>query len=176
LATSVCQSGLNLAYSLGVISHQEFCSLSHQLGKTCASVALHLDDAGHLRHIFYRDPESSFGQTVACFEDSEDDKEDLCEEEAVQNTIAFWNRVWDRRNAWGVPTRARILQPLLTRLERLSTSSNSSPFVRCLKELKKCVSLQYIVFFQLLKIRFTVSNITWLITPARCSEEIGGCC
>jgi len=146
-ATSVCQSGLNLAYSLGVISHQEFCSLSHQLGKTCASVALHLDDAGHLRHIFYRDPESSFGQTVACFEDSEDDKEDLCEEEAVQNTIAFWNRVWDRRNAWGVPTRAQILQPLLTRLERLSTSSNSSPFVRCLKELKKCVSLQYIVFF-----------------------------
>ncbi len=61
-ATSVCHSGLNLAFSLGVISLEEFHSLSFELGKTAASLALHLDERGHLRHIFYRDAESSFGQ------------------------------------------------------------------------------------------------------------------
>jgi len=54
-ATSNHQSGLNLAFSLGVLTYQEFTSLSYLLGRTTASVALHLDDRGHLRHLFYRD-------------------------------------------------------------------------------------------------------------------------
>jgi hypothetical protein len=150
-ATSICQSGLNRAFSLGVISHQEFCSLSNQLGKTTASVALHLDDAGHLRHVFYRDAESSFRQIVTCFEeDSErDNGEDLCEEKAVQNMIDFWNKVWACWSLWGLPAHAQILQPVLARLERLSASSHSSPFTKCLKELQNCVNLQHVVFFNL---------------------------
>ncbi len=109
-ATSICHSGLNLAFSWGVISLEEFHSLSFELGKTAASLALHLDKRGHLRHIFYRDAESSFGQEVECFEEkSEDKKEDECREKAVQNMNAFWNDIWNRHRIWGVPARAQIL-------------------------------------------------------------------
>ncbi len=77
------------------------------VGKTITSVALHLDDRGYLKHLFYRDAESSFGQKVTCFEeDSEDDKEDLCEKKGVHNTMDFWNKIWSCRNIWGVPARA----------------------------------------------------------------------
>ena len=147
-ATSVCHSGLNLAFRLGVISLQEFHFLSLELGKTAASLALHLDERGHLRHIFYRDAESSFGQEVTCFEEkSEDKKEDECREKAVLNMNAFWNDVWNRRRIWGVPARAQILRDVLARLERLTVSSHSSPFDKCLRDLKRCVNLQCLVFF-----------------------------
>jgi len=147
-ATSVCHSGLNLAFSLGVISLEEFHSLSFELGKTAASLALHLDDRGHLRHIFYRDAESSFGQEVTCFEEkSENKKEDECREKAVQNVNAFWNHVWNRREIWGVPARAQILRDVLVRLERLTVLSHSSPFDKCLRDLKRCIHLQRLVFF-----------------------------
>jgi hypothetical protein len=148
-ATSVRHSGLNLAFSLGVISLEEFHSLSFELGKTAASLALHLDEQSHLRHIFYRDAESSFGQEVTCFEEkfAEDKKEDESREAAVANVNAFWNKVWDRRNTWGVPARAQILRDLLARLERLTVSSHSSPFDQCLRDLKRCVNLQCVVFF-----------------------------
>jgi hypothetical protein len=144
-ATSVRQSGLNLAFSLGVISHQELCSLSSQLGKTAANLALHLDERGHLRHIFYRDAELSFGQTVTCFD--EEKRENRCHDEAIRNMHAFWQKVWIRRETWGVPARARILNNVLARLERLSVSPCSSLFVKCLKDLKRCVSLQCVAFF-----------------------------
>jgi len=148
-ATSVRQSGLNLAFSLGVISRQELSSLSCQLGKTAASLALHLDERGHLRHIFYRDAENSFGQTVTCFDEaSVNEKGEMrCQDEAVQNMNVFWQKVWTRRQTWGVPARARILKDVLARMERLSVSPCSSLFVKCLKDLKRCVSLQYVVFF-----------------------------
>jgi len=144
-ATSVRQSGLNLAFSLGVISHQELCSLSSQLGKTAASLALHLDERGHLRHIFYRDAELSFGQTVTCFDEEKGEKR--YHDEAIENMHVFWQKVWTRRETWGVPARTKILNDVLARLERLSVSPCSSLFVKCLKDLKSCVSLQYVVFF-----------------------------
>jgi len=107
------------------------------VGKTINSVALHLDDRGHLRHLFYRDVDSSFGQKVTCFEeDSEDDKEDLCEKKAVQNTIDFWNKVWSCHNIWGVPARASILQDVIVQLEHLLASPCSYPLIKCLKTSK----------------------------------------
>jgi len=147
-ATSVKLSGLNLAFSLGVISRGELVELSERLGKTCAAVALHLDEKGHLRHIFYRDPSESFGQTVTCFEEeSENPREDLCRDEAVRNMNDFWDKVWARRGDWGVPTRTLILQDVIARLEHLVVSSCSTLYNSCLRDLKKCVALQPVVFF-----------------------------
>ena len=103
------------------------------MGKTAASLALHLDEPGHLQHIFYRDAESSFSQKVMSFKGkSEDKKEDEFREAAVQNVNAFWNNVWNHRNTWGVPACVLILQDVLAQLERLKVSCHSSPFDKCL--------------------------------------------
>ncbi len=147
-ATSVCHLGLNLAFSLGVISLEEFHSLSFELGKTAASLALHLDDRGHLRHNFYGDAESSLGQKVTCFEEQSEDKtEDEHREKAIQSVNAFWNHHWNCRQNWGVPAQAQILRDVLIRLEHLTVLSHSSPFDKCLRYLKRCINLQHLVFF-----------------------------
>ncbi len=59
---SIHQSLLNLAYSLGLISSQEQATLLQQLGATVASLAIHTEEENHLRHIFYRDVDSTFMQ------------------------------------------------------------------------------------------------------------------
>ena len=162
-ATSVRLSGLNLAFSLGVISRQEFGELSKRLGETSASLALHLDGGGHLRHIFYRDASQSFGQMVACFE--VESEEDCRRDEAVRNMNDFWNKVWTRRRDWGVPARSGILQDVIARLERLAGSPHSSLFGKCLQDLKKCVTLQHVVFFsssenQVHSVKYFLANYT----------------
>jgi hypothetical protein len=68
-SVSIHQSLLNLAHSLGLISSEEHANLSHQLGATVASLAIHIDEENHLRHIFYRDAESTIEQEVTCFDD-----------------------------------------------------------------------------------------------------------
>ena len=147
-ATSNHQSGLNLAFSLGVLTYQEFTSLSYLLGRTTASVALHLDDRGHLRHLFYRDEVESFGHEVTCFEeDSENDKEVLHKIKALKSTIIFWSKVWSRRNVWGVPARAHLLQDVMARLQHFLASSPSPLVSKCLKDLQDCIHLQHVVFF-----------------------------
>jgi hypothetical protein len=165
LATSIRQSGLNLAFSLGVVTHLEFISLSRQLGQTAASVVLHLDDREHLRHLFYKNEESAFGQNVTCFqEESEEVRERQLEEKAVQNTINFWDKVWTHRNIWGVPARAQFLQDVMARLERLAASSHTLPFSKCLRDLQNCIRLQHVVFFSTSENQIHSVKFFWLIT------------
>ncbi len=59
-SVSISQSSLNLAHSLGLISSQEQANLSQQLGTTVGSLAIHMDEENHLRHIYYRDTDSTF--------------------------------------------------------------------------------------------------------------------
>ncbi len=58
-SVSIHRSLLNLAHSLGLISSQEQATFSQQLGTTVASLAIHMDEKNHLRHIFYRDAADS---------------------------------------------------------------------------------------------------------------------
>ncbi len=62
-ATSNNQSDPSLALSLDVLTYKEFTSLSYLLGRTTASVALHLDDRGHFRHLFTG---MSIGNDIFC--------------------------------------------------------------------------------------------------------------
>ncbi len=121
-AVSLHPSGLNLAFSLGVMTRQEFISLSCQLGKMAASLVLHLDSKGHLRHLFYRDKGHSFGQEVTCFDENSDSAQEIrCKKAAVRNTFKFWNQVWNCCRIWGLPPRVNILRDVVARLECLSS-------------------------------------------------------
>ncbi len=92
---SISQSSLNLAYSLGLISSQEHAALSHQLGQTVASLAIHTDEENHLQHIFYRDADSTFMQEVTCFDDNGRDPE--YRKRAGESMLTFWQQVRARK-------------------------------------------------------------------------------
>jgi len=181
-ATSVRLSGLNLAFSLGVISFNELVDLSGRLGQTSASLVMHLDEMGHLRHIYYRDLIESFGQVVTCFEEeSENPKEAGCADEAVRNMNTFWDKVWDRRRVWGVPARASILRDVIERLERLVSSSGRTQFDICLRDLKRCILYQHVVFFstkeeQIHSVKFFLAHYACKILKVRRGLQLKTSC
>jgi hypothetical protein len=139
-SVSISQSSLNLAYSLGLISNQEHATLSHQLGQTVASLAIHTDEKNHLRHIFNRDADSTCMQEVTCFDDEGRDPE--YRKKAGESMLTFWRQVWAHK-AQLTTQRQAILQPLLAKLG----SSQHSLFAKCLKDLTKCIEHQWIVLF-----------------------------
>jgi hypothetical protein len=94
-SASLHRSSLNLAYSLGLISSQEQATLSQQLGTTVASLVIHTDQENHLRHIFYRDVDSTFMQEVTCFDDGGRDSD--YRKRAGESMLAFWRQVWTRK-------------------------------------------------------------------------------
>jgi len=139
-SVSISQSSLNLAYSLGLISSQEHATLSHQLGQTVASLAIHTDEENHLRHIFYRDAGSTFLQEVTCFDDKGRDPE--YRKRAGESMLTFLRQVWARK-AQLTAQRQAILQPLFAKL----VSPQHTLYAKCLKDLTKCIQHQWIVLF-----------------------------
>jgi len=109
---------------------------------------MHLDQRGHLRHIFYPDAGESFGQELPCFDHDDGDVSYYeNEKKAIELMFKFWEKVWARRSQWGEPKRLQILQKVLDRLESLTLSPFFSPFHKCLANLQMCVKRQTIVFF-----------------------------
>jgi hypothetical protein len=137
---SISQSSLNLAYSLGLISSQEHATQSHQLGQTVASLAVHTDEENHLRHIFYRDADSTFMQEVTCFDDKGKDPE--YRKRAGESMLTFWRQVWVCKTQLTAQRQA-IVEPLLVKLG----SPQHTLYAKCLKDLTKCIEHQWIVLF-----------------------------
>jgi hypothetical protein len=144
-SVSISQSSLNLAYSLGLVSSQEQATLSQQLGATVASLAIHNDEENHLRHIFYRDVDSTFMQEVTCFDDGGERDPDY-RKRAGESMLAFWRQVWTRK-AELTAQRQAILQPLLAQLTDSHPPSQRTLYAKCLKDLTKCIEHQWIVLF-----------------------------
>jgi len=143
-SVSIHQSSLNLAYSLGLIGNsEEHANLSHQLGATVASLAVHADEENHLRHIFYRDADSTIEQEVTCFDDNSRDPD--YRRKAAESMLTFWRQVWARKVHLTAQRRA-ILQPLLAKLDS-HPAAQRTLYAKCLKDLTKCIEHQWIVLY-----------------------------
>jgi len=154
---TVSHGGLQLAHQLGLLSAQELKDLSHQLSLTYSTAYVFLDEKHHLRHITYYDVGNTFNEEVVCFENDnidlnhsmkrkQQELDNKRRHQAEATMMSFWQKVWNRRSHW-IEQRKRILQPLIQHLDQLlqglSNSKQSkpmtSPFQRCLRELKEII-------------------------------------
>ena len=153
---NLAQSGLNLAYSLGLIqTREELSQLSGNLVKTHSSLYVFLDEENHLRFITYYDQNCNFSTQVTCAEDNDknlnkyqQNLNNQRKDKAAETMLGFWKQVWNQRQFW-MEQRRQILNPLLNHLESILTNTKSviSPFSRCLADLKKIVSHQQVYMF-----------------------------
>ena len=162
---NVVHTGLNLLFNLCLISALDMSQLSQQLCATFSSLYVFLDEKFHLRHITYYDEEESFFKSVTCFENDcmdlnegmtayEEDRDNERRDEASQAMVVFWQQVWIRRDFW-IKKRQALLQPWIDRLSTLLSPKSAttspkiltSPFARCLTELKKIVHHHHIYLY-----------------------------
>ena len=162
---SVAHTGLNSLYNLGLISVLQMAQLSQELCATFSSLFVFLDEKFHLRHITYYDEEESFFRSVTCFENDcmdlnegmtayEENRDNERRDEATQTMLSFWQQVWTRRDFW-IKKRQILLQPWMDRLsmllsQKLYTAAKkplTSPFARCLTELKKIIHHHHIYMY-----------------------------
>jgi len=154
----LARSGLNLAYDLGLIhTEKQLHRLSNALAQTHSSLYVFLDDRSHLRCITYSDKEKTFTTQVPCCEHECQGYDDVLEpwlqkeeqirrQKAASVMLAFWQKVWKRRQEW-IQQRKKILAPLMEMLEQRTLRINgkvfSSPYSKCLSDLKKTIQHQH---------------------------------
>ena len=155
---NLSHSGLNLAHHLGLItSSQDLLDLSSGLAKTHSSLYVFLDEKHHLRHATYYDQEESFSTQVTCFEDKSDENFNAYEQhleedrrvKASETMLAFWQRVWNRRQHW-LQQRQQLLKPMTDRIDQILSHTKKniiSPYSRCRANLKKTIHHQPIYLY-----------------------------
>ena len=148
---SLAHSGLNLAFHLGIIETQEELSqMSTNVVKTHSSLYAFLDEEHHLRHITYYDSQCSFSTQVTCSDGTKDSLYSQRQDKAANTMLEFWKKVWNQRQQM-MEKRQQLLDPLMERLKPMvyqtSTKSITSPFLRCLANLKTVISHQRVYMF-----------------------------
>lgn len=153
-ATSSCrQTGLNLARDLGLLSRRDCRNLSFSLGKTVASLFLQYDERKHLRHVTYRDCDTSLCTALPCYNlktfsfssQARTARETTKEAIAVSNMRAFFEGLWLRRQILTARRRA-ILTPLLDKLAQFPETPVTR-YQHLRGQLRRCVERQLVVLY-----------------------------
>ena len=140
--------GLSLAHQLNICSEEVFFKFSGAIAKTFGSLWLHFDDQKFVRHVTYSDKKNHL--SIGLDYDPANTDPEFYEDDTVfgKKRVKQWQKLFNfihqQKRKWTI-YKKDLLQSLLNPLEHHSQLNMTSPWNRCLQQLKRAIK-KHVVF------------------------------